>query len=589
MHSPVSGKRQPSLSGSQMPKRIAFSLMAFLAIASFIIAWFLKSEPTAPPQKVRRFSIAPPQGAHITRDFNISPDGNLLAYIAKDEKDYRIYLRSLDKIEATPLAGTEGVRLIFFSPDSRWLGFLAGHALKKISATGGSPITICAIASPWDFAGASWGNDDRIIFGMANSGLLRVSAEGGNPEPVSQRDAEKGERHHWSPIILLDGKHTLFNIATNNRENSQIAILSLETKEHRVLLEQGGFLYGYIPSGQIVYWRTGGLMVVPFDLEKLEITGSPVRVEENINYAKVSSDGTLFYFPSTVQIQQKLVWVDRKGEPSPLLEESGSIRWPRISPDGKKVAFGFQGDIWIYDTVRQTRSRLTTENGGEPVWTPDGKRLVFWSTRDGGFNLYWKAADGSGKVEPLLVKEQDVLASSWTPDGKTLAFYCHGLDSLHDIWVFPLDGEPSALIHDPFDKRLPKISPDGRWLAYVSNESGRDEIYVQPFPELGKRWLISNAGGNEPVWSKNGQELFYRNGRRMMSVSIQTAPEFQPGTPQVLFEEEYEVDIYSDQSYDVTPDGQRFVMIQSQEQDIQIHVVLNWLEEVKRKMQEKNR
>jgi serine/threonine protein kinase len=362
VHSHSRGMRQPSLSGSQIPKRIAFSLMAFLAIASFIIAWFLKPQPTAPPQKVHRLSIAPPQGAHITRDFNISPDGNLLAYIAKDEKDYRIYLRSLDKIQATPLAGTEGVRRIFFSPDSRWLGFLAGNELKKISTTGGSPITICTIAS-WDFDGASWGNDGRIIFGMANSGLLRVPAEGGNPEPVSQRDAEKGERHHGSPIILPGGRYALFNIATNDRENRQIAILSLETKEHRVLLEQGGFLEGYIPTGQIVYRRTGGLMVVPFDLEKLEITGSPVRVEEDIAYAKVGSDGTLFYFPSTVQIQQKLVWVDRKGKPSPLLEESGIIRWPRISPDGKKVAFGFQGDIWIYDTVRQTRSRLTTEGG----------------------------------------------------------------------------------------------------------------------------------------------------------------------------------------------------------------------------------
>jgi Tol biopolymer transport system component len=214
--------------------------------------------------------------------------------------------------------------------------------------------------------------------------------------------------------------------------------------------------------------------------------------------------------------------------------------------------------------------------------------LVFWFTRDGGFNLYWKAADGSGKVEPLLVKEQDAFASSWTPDGKTLAFYGQSLDSRSDIWVFPLNGEPSALIHDPFDKRLPMISPDGRWLAYVSNESGRDGIYVQPFPELGKRWQISNERGNEPVWAKNGRELFYRNGRKMMSVSIQTEPEFQPGTPHVLFEEEYEVDNYSDQSYDVTPDGQRFVMIQSQEQDMPIHVVLNWLEEVKRKMQERN-
>jgi serine/threonine-protein kinase len=589
-------RAQASFSGSGVSWRLVLPLVALIALAAFASAWFLKPKPAGTPQTVQRFILPSSHGEQFERDFAISSDGKHLAYIANDGESRRIFHRRMDEFQAEPLPGTEDAHRVFFSADGRWLGFVAQHKLKKISTTGGSPQVICDIFD-WNFKGASWAFDDTIILGNEQpSGLVQVSTAGGSLRMITQVDEEKDEFYHLEPHILPGGKHVLFamgNLAEAGRQNRepQIALLSLDTKKRWVLLDDGGRNPRYVPTGYILYLRSDVLMAVPFDLDNLEITGSALPVLEGISKSVVADDGSLFYTLSTTRNNKKLVWVDRKGLATPLLKQPGyKYQWPRLSPDGKRVAYGDGLVIWVYDIERGSRTRFTFDkNSGEHIWTPDGKRITFWSSMaDGSTRLFWKAADGSDQPEPLTDDKVEPYAGSWSPDGQTLAFYGSRPGGQSDIWLQPLGGNAQAIISTQFIERLPIFSPDGRWLAYVSNESGQKEVYVQPYPVLDKRWLISNDGGNEPTWAGNGQELFYRNGYKMMAVAIQTDPEFRAGTPRVLFEAEYDLHEFDDQNYDVTPDGQRFVMIQSEStsETARIHLVVNWFEELQSKMKE---
>jgi Tol biopolymer transport system component len=282
------------------------------------------------------------------------------------------------------------------------------------------------------------------------------------------------------------------------------------------------------------------------------------------------------------------VWVDRQGTELAVTEDSGFYELPRLSPDGKEVtlqdqsAEGSGWDIWINDLERGSRTRLTfQESNGYPIWTPDGTRITFASNRSGSWNLYWKSADGIGEAEPLLTREHAQFPISWSPDGKTLAFVEENPNTGGDLWVLSLEGDASPILNSPRDEGAARFSPDGRWLAYVSNESGREEVYVQPYPGPGKRLQISNEGGREPVWSAGGQELFYRNGEEMMAVMVETELEFEAGTPSTLFKGRYAHTIWP--NYDISPDGQRFLMIkEAEEGQDQINVILNWAEELQR-------
>ncbi len=340
-------------------------------------------------------------------------------------------------------------------------------------------------------------------------------------------------------------------------------------------------------------------MVVPFDLAALEETGDSVPVVQGVRQSPVGSvdyaisdNGTLVYVPSTSTggFNRTLVWVDREGLATPLIEDRQAYRRPRLSPDGQRVAVEVRSvgnsDIWIYDIGRGTRMRLTVEGHNEsPVWTPDGTRVTFSSNRDGQPDLYWKPADGSGQAELLLNlnSQNSLVPSSWSPDGESLAFY--DVTGARDIWALPREGDALPFVATAFNERSPMFSPDGRWLAYVSNESGRDEVYVQPYPGPGGKWPISTEGGTEPRWSADGHELFYRLGDKMMVVGVQIEPTFSSGRPQLVFEVPYVLGT-SVANYDISPDGQRFLMIKAAEeeegQQAQIHVVLNWFEELKR-------
>ena len=443
-------------------------------------------------------------------------------------------------------------------------------------------MTLCDAQNPW---GASWAPDDTIVFGQGPDGIFRVSADGSAPEVLIPVDAAIGESAQ-GPQLLPGGKAALFTLGVGGDwDEAQVVVQSLDTGERSVLVE-GGSDVRYVPTGHLVYALAGTLLAVPFDLVRLEVTGGPVPILEGVMrstvntgaaHFSVSDTGSLVFVAGISVAQSTFVWVDRQGGAEALPAPPRPYSRPRLSPDGQRVAVDIEGDIWVYDIPRGTLTRLTFDGSNStPAWTPDGKRLAFSSTRAGPASLFWKLADGSGEAERLTTSEgQGHHIESFSPDGKVLAFHAHHTGQ--DIWVLPLEGErkPRPFLQTPAEEWGSEFSPDGRWLAYMSNESGRNEIYVQPFPGPAGKFQISTEGGSFPVWARNG-ELFYRNGDKMMAVDITTSPSFTAGNARLLFEGQY-------QSYDVTADAERFLMIREGEQGAtRLNVVLNWFEELKR-------
>ena len=348
-------------------------------------------------------------------------------------------------------------------------------------------------------------------------------------------------------------------------------------------------------------------MAVPFDSRRMEVRGDPVPVVESVRQSPasgvahfdISNTGTLAYIPGgTETVERTLVWVDRNGNETQVPAVPSSYQNPRISPDGKRVAIGTQelgGQIWIYDLARETRTRLTFQAPGQPAgninpfWTPDGKRIVFQSRRTSKANLFWQAADGSGEAEQLATSEYTQSPSSWSPDGKTLLFMQVNPQTSQDLWVMHMtDRKTEPLLLTPVSEAAGRISPDSRWMVYMSDESGRREIYVRSFPGPGGKWQISSDGGQEPVWNPSGREIYYRNGNKMMAVNMETGSGFSASKPRVLFEGPYQLAQLTGAQYDVSPDGQRFLMLKPVESKAgaptQINVVLNWFEELKAKV-----
>jgi Tol biopolymer transport system component len=583
-------------------KVVAWGLSLVLAaVVTGIAVWsFTRSGPAAPPP-VMRFAIDLPQGDRLTeagrpRGIAISPDGKNIAYVAFRGADTpQLFLRSMDQMEPTPIGGTEGARSPFFSPDGRWIGFLAGGELKKVSvASGSSPLTICEAGL---VGTAIWGPDDTIYFtysdtGAVISGPLRVSASGGDPEPLKASGQPEWEARAITDV-LPGGKAVLFVGWTRPITNLVTGIQSLETNEWRILLRGGGPAK-YVSSGHIVLGRPDSIQAVPFDLERLELTGSPVPVLKVLLpttewHTSLSRNGSLVYIPATVSTSEgvPLLWVDRRGEAKPLTDTLRLHQIPRLSPDGRLLALNTRQEglgIWVLDPARDTMARLTFGEGANwaPLWSPDGERIYFASNRadKNKLQIFWKSADGSGDAEQLTTGVIRI-PTSISSDGKTLIF-THTVEN-RDIGKLLLegDGEPEILLETPFDEHSGMLSPDDRWLAYVSNESGRDEVYVRTFPGSGGRTQVSTDGGMEPMWSRDGRELFYRNGYKMMAVSVSTDPELALGKPTLLFEKPYAT-LRQIPNYDVAADG-RFVMVGIPPYEAtRLHIVLNWPEELKR-------
>jgi len=530
-----------------------------------------------------------------------SPSGNAIVFLGMGDGQRQLYLRELDSQQARPIAGTEGAFCTpFFSPDGQWIGFLADGKLKKASLNGSA---VVALADMPGISGASWEIEEAIILspGPGTRGLQRVPAAGGAPVQVTTLDTASGERAHQWPQVLPGGNTVLFSASVSeNLEENRIVAQDLRTGERRILV-QGGTFPHYVPTGHVVYVQKGILMAVEFDPQTMEVRGSPLQVRENVMESGqgaaqygVSHLGSFVYVPGgDLPDQRQLVLVDRTGKEQSLDAPMNAYAHVRLSPDSSRAAVEVDGGArttWIYDVARKTRTRFFYEEGTWPLWTPDSRQIVFYSRRAGTRGLFWKPAGGSGAEEQLVVTQADfAVPVSFSPDGRFLAFVESRPSTGYDIGVLPLEGArtPQPFLQTRFNESTPMVSPDGRWLAYTSNESGRNEIYVQPFPTPGEKAQISRNGGADPVWAANGRELFFRGGDRMQAVPVQTNAGFVAGNPVELFDERAYGKLLRGPvpmgSYDVTADGLHFLMIKAlAPAPTQINVVVNWFQELER-------
>jgi serine/threonine-protein kinase len=547
----------------------------------------------------------------------ISPDGARLVYVASQGETTQLYLREIDSFEAKSIAGTEGGFNPFFSPDGQWLGFFTSRELRKVSLSGGAPERISEV-SPVT-RGGTWGRDDSILFvDGETAGIVRVPAGGGARRTVTTVRFRDGERSHRWPELLPDGKAVLFTVYTareGKAGTTDIAVQSLETGERRIVARDGSNPR-YVPTGHLVYASGGGLLAVPFDVSQLSVIGRPVPIVDGVSmhpedaaHFAVSQNGALIYVPGRVEDEPRsLVWVDRRGGMERLPTPPRSYGSPALSPDGLQIALnitsGIATDTWTYDVTRALLSRLTFDWTVYPTWTPDGRRLVFMAVVPRAptpnlayefvWSLFWQPLDSGAGPERLVAKDAIVFTGSWSADGRTLVFpEWEAPRNQMDLWTLSLDGGDGTarpFLTSPFDEIQPAFSPESPWIAYVSNESGRYEIYVRGAPgQEGSRRQVSADGGTEPRWARNGRELFYRNGDKMMAVGISTQPTFQAATPRVLFEGHYWAGGTRPgyPQYDITPDGQRFIMISEPGQraaPMRLNVVLNWSEELKQRV-----
>jgi serine/threonine-protein kinase len=576
------------------PKAVIVAL-ALIAMTAFAV-WILMRSGPSPPRPVARFSLTLPPAVTLTSTHSsvvaISPDGTRVVYGANNQ----LYTRTMDQTEATPVRGTEGgAEHPFFSPDGEWVGFWAGDQLKKVAISGGAPVILCGAHFLF---GARWGADDTVIFGLGGTGILRVSAEGGTPEVLVPLDATTGEVAH-GPQVLPGDKAVLFTVGSvSNWDNAKIVVHSLESSQTKTLIERGRGAR-YVGTGHLVYVLDETLWAAPFDVDKLEVTGSSVPMVNGVLTAgftggahfSVSDAGSLIYVSSDLG-ERTLVWVDRQGNEEALAAEPRAYGNPDLSPDGRRLALRVANDIWIYDLVRSTFTRLSSGYGPAvaPRWSPDGQRIVFSSGREGiGINLFWKASDGTGEVERLTTSPSSQIPSSWSSDGQRLLFYeCSAVDAC-DLWMLSLESEPTAqlLLQTEFNEWHPVLSPDGHWFAYESNASGQREVYVRPFPDADAgRWPVSTSGGGHPVWGPEGRELVYWGSDGLMAVPVETDPAFTLGNPELLFDlGAYTYDF--GRNYAITPDGERFLMIKEAGSDAtssELILVLNWFEELKQRV-----
>jgi serine/threonine-protein kinase len=530
----------------------------------------------------------------------ISPDGKQIALILRSGDKTQLHIRLVGSQESKPIPGTEGAVTPLFSPDGKWIAFFADGKLKKLAVDTGQIVTLCdAGTGP---RGVVWGPDDRIIYTPdTGSALLQVSAAGGTPKPLTERKEERSDR--W-PEVLPGNKAILFTIAKGGSwDDAQIIAQRFDTGERKLVID-GGTAPHYLSTGHLVYVHGGALTAVAFDPQSLQVTGKPVPLVQGIlmeardgsSQYSISQNGTLVYIPSNVSsTDRRLVWVTRDGSIAETLKAPPrNYEHPRISPDGKRVIVGITGDkphVFLYDIAANTLKQVTTEaNNALPIWTLDGKRFVYRSTQAGPWNVFWKNADGTGNAEQLTKSQFLTEPTSFSPGGKILAFSEQNTVTRRDIWVLPLDGDrkPMPIIKTPADESVPRFSPDGHWIAYVSDESGRAEVYVQPYPTSGQKWQISTSGGREPVWAPNGAELFYREGSTKMMVSeIKTTPSFSAAKARLLFEGDYEGAIASRPNFDISSDGRRFLMLKPVDQEkstTEVKVMPNWLDEVRRRV-----
>ena len=573
--------------------------------------------------RVARFALSPTGAAalaldQVSIDLAITRDGTHIVYKGVGTNGNQFFVRALNRLEPTPLTGLGRPKAPFLSPDGQWIGFVdigSSVGLKKVAITGGPVLPICGLDG--QSRGAVWSDDGSIVFAtsLPATGLQRVSSAGGEPTVLTTPDGQRGEIDHLWPQFLPGGRSVLFTITTTTGgiETSQVAVLDLRTGAQKTLL-RGGSQAQYVPSGHLVYTAAGTLRAVAFDLDRLEVIGTPVPVLPQVVTLRtgvaefdIARDGTLAYASGGVEAAaaRRLMWVDRQGHEEAI--RAAPVRAyvaPRLSPDGTRVALEVrdqEADIWVWDFVRETLTRVTHDPGIDwaPAWTPDGRRLVFGSQLGGGVSsLFMRAADGSGAVERLTHSGNIQLPSSVSPDGKHVIFVEGSAATTEDVMMITLDKDHRVqpLVQTSFFEGNGEISPDGRWLAYQSNDSGQPQISVRPFPDVNNgHWQVSTAGGIQPLWARNGEELFYLAPKgALMSVRIEPGTTWRAAPPTTVLNGQYFfggdllAGVVLTRTYDASPDGKRFLMIKDAGAagpavaPASIVVVQNWLEELKR-------
>ena len=578
---------------------LPWALFGMATIAAVLLGARPWRRPTdTPGQVVRAILELPPAMSIGYSSLALTQDGTRLVVMVAHNGENQIYQRQLDGLEFTPVPGTETSMHPFLSPDGRWVAFAAKKQMRKAPLDGGPVADI----APSSWAGGDWGTNGTIVYTQAyQTGLWRVAAGGGTPERLSVPDSSRGELAHWWPQLLPDGDHVLFTAYRSPIEKASIEVLSLKTGKRTVLVE-GGSSARYVTAGYLLYAKNETLFAAPFDAGKLKMTGQAVPVlpdvamesSDGLAAYTVSDNGTLAYIAASTYVPAAdLVWVSRHGEASAPITTPARFYNPAISPDAQRIALaiarpGESKDLWVLDLARGTRTALTSGGANHfgPIFTPGGDRVVFQS-EEPIFDLYVRAADGSSPATPLVVSAFDKSPTTISADGKMLFFEYHSVPH-NEIWTVPLDGStaPTALLTSAAaDLRSPSISPNGKWLAYSSNESGRPEVYVSPYPAVtsGRR-QVSADGGMEMHWTRNGRELVYTSGPRMMAVAVDPATGVL-GQPIELFHGAYTADP-AGHSFDVTSDGERFLMIRRPmgAEPRQIVVVTNWFTELRRKM-----
>ena len=556
----------------------------------------------------------------------ISSDGRFVVYSATEEiagAKPQLFLRKMDQSAATPIPGTEGGINPFLSPDNRWIGFWATNGkLKKIPIEGGVPTTLCDAPSIF---GASWGGDNSIVFADGyDKGLSRISVEGGKPETLTKPDPKGEESSHRLPSWLPNGKAVLFTVMRHPFDSQPwLSLLRLDTHEWHVLLQDAADAR-FVPTGHLVFLRQGTLMAVRFDPAGLRVIGQPFPLVENVMQAfsatnfwntaagqyGISDTGSLIYAAGGIvpDAKNSLLWVDQKGIEQPVTALQLPFLAPRLSPDGQRIAYvstGRECQIWVYDLNRGTNSRLTGEGFvDDPIWTPDGKRLVFPWQKSLVLNLFWQPYDGSSPMERLTTSKYNQWPGSFSPDGKTLALVEDRPDTGADIALLDVrSGRVTPFLNSKFNEWYPEFSPDGRWIAYSSDESNRFEVYVRPFPGPGMKEQVSSEGsapgifakgGIEPLWARNGKQLFYRtlNQNQVWVVDVRTDGGFSTSKPRLLFEKPGYIVGGPIRTYDLSMDGQRFLMVKRDQRKpepvTEMILVQNWFEELKRLVPTKN-
>ena len=542
-------------------------------------------------------------GSQAGADEIISPDGTRLVYVSQG----RLFTRRLDQPNASELVGTQGAFAPFFSPDGQWVAFFTPGKLQKISVDGGSAITLCNASNG---RGGSWGEDGNIIAALNTAGgLSRIPSAGGPPTPAT--DLQNGEAMHRWPQILPRGRAVLFTASSTNAfDTANIEVVSLADHRRKTIV-RGGTDGRYLPSGHLVYVNRGTLFAVEFDVDRLEVHGTPAPVLDQVGYNTATGSAQLDFSQTGTLIYRSVgaggglvtvAWLDGAGKVQPLLAKPGAYGRPSVSPDGQRLAVdvteGASSDIWVYDWQRDTMTRLTfTTTALAPVWSPDGRYIAF---RALGAGTAVTRSDGAGQPQPLTESKSLQQPYSFTPDGKRLAFFEEGSGTSYDLWTVPLEGDnagvrvgkPEVFLQTPADERHPDFSPDGRWMAYSSDESGTSQVYVRAFPDKGGKWQISNGDGTYPMWSRNGHEFFFEtlDNRIMVAAYTVKGDSFVADKPRVWSEKQLGGTVNAVRNVDLAPDGKRIVALMPvgtpDAPRAQNHVIFleNFFDELRRKV-----